>query len=460
MPKGYDFGKVEIDVEPGSKRTQEVPDADTPFRMLVIGDFSGRASRGLPANRPRPILVDRDNFDHVMSRLSPTLEMERKDGSKLSMSFRELDDFHPDRLFEQVEIFRSLRHLRDQLQDPDTFGETVEQLHHPPAQARKAPDVISLSSGSLLEDALAATETRSGSKRADPIQDYVRQIVAPHLVQKANPKQAEMIARVDAASSAEMRTLLHHPRFQALESLWRGLFWLIRNVETSTQLKILILDLSKAEMASGVIDQLIDAAGDEPWSLLVADATFGGSGDLKLLARMGSIARKAGAAFLSAADTAALGSEEWEALRASSQASYIGLAMPRFLLRLPYGKQNSAAEQFDFEEMPESRHEGYLWGNPAFACATLIAASFSADGWDMRPGEYQEISGLPIHVYKEGGETKMKPCAEIWLTQREVELLLEQGIMPLISMRDSDRVKVGRIQSMRAGSVPLAGRWS
>jgi type VI secretion system protein ImpC len=213
-------------------------------------------------------------------------------------------------------------------------------------------------------------------------------------------------------------------------------------------------------MASGVIEQLIDMAGDEPWSLLVADETFGQPADLKLLSHMGKLARKAGAAFLAAADPAALGSEEWEALRSTPQASYIGLAMPRVLLRLPYGKQNTGTEQFYFEEMPESTHEAYLWGNPSFACATLIAETFSADGWDMRPGEFQELSGFPIHTYTEDGEAKMKPCAEVWLTQRDVELLLEQGIMPLISMKNSDRIRVGRIQSIRIGAVPLAGRWS
>jgi type VI secretion system protein ImpC len=429
--------------------------------VLVMGDFTGRASRGLPAHRPKPVFVDRDNFDHVMARLAPSLQLENADGREVSLTFRDLDDFHPDRLFEQLNLFLSLRQLRDQLQDPEVFRETAEQLQAPPARGEKALKAASLASGNLLDDLIEATETRSPkARRSDPVQDYVRQIVAPHIVPKANPKQAEMIAQVDAATSAEMRALLHHPKFQALESVWRSLFQLVRNVETNSQLKLFLLDLTKSELASGVVEQLIDIAGDEPWSLLVADETFGQSADLKLLSHMGKLARKAGAAFLAAADPSALGSDEWEALRSTPQASYIGLAMPRVLLRLPYGKQNSGTEQFDFEEMPESKHEAYLWGNPAFACATLVAEGFSADGWEMSPGQFQEISGLPIHTYTDDGETKMKPCAEVWLTQREVELLLEQGIMPLISIKNSDRVRIGRIQSIRTGAVPLAGRWT
>jgi type VI secretion system protein ImpC len=461
VPKPYDFGRVELDVEPKAEKPSLSPDSETPFRILVTGDFTGRASRGIPAHRPKPVLVDRDNFDYVMARLAPSLRLESAEGREISLSFRDLDDFHPDRLFEQLDLFSSLRQLRDQLQDPELFRETAEQLQAPPARAAKAPQAASLAAGSLLDDMIEATETRSPkARRSDPVQDFVRQIVAPHIVPKANPKQAEMIAQVDAATSAEMRALLHHPRFQALESLWRSLFQFVRNVETGPQLKIFILDLTKPEMASGVIDQLIDMAGDEPWSLLVADETFGQPADLRLLSYMGKVARKAGAAFLAAADLSALGSDEWEALRSTSQASYIGLAMPRVLLRLPYDKQNIGIEQFDFEEIPEPKHEGYLWGNPAFACATLIAETFSADGWEMRLGQFQELSGFPIHTYVQDGETKMKPCAEVWLTQREVELLLEQGIMPLISMKNSDRVRVGRIQSIRTGAVPLAGRWS
>ncbi len=465
MPKPYNFGSVEIDIEPGAERKPVTLDSDAPFRILVIGDFTGRASRGFPPQRPRPILVDRDNYEHVMARLAPSINLDSADGRRISIAFRDLDDFHPDRLFEKLDLFRSLRQLRDQLGDPDAFRETADQLQPPPPSV-KAPDVVSLAKGSLLDDMIEATESRPAAKRgqtrrSDPIEEYVRKIVAPHIVPKSHPKQSEMMAQVDEATSAEMRALLHHPHFQAVEAAWRGLFFLVRNVETSTDLKIYLLDIPKAEMGSGAIGEVLDAAGDERWSLLVADATFGGAtGDLELLSSLGKTARKAGAALLAAGDLAAIESEAWQTLRSTPQASYIGLALPRMLLRLPYGKQNSGVDQFDFEEMPESKHDAYLWGNPAFACASLIAECFSESQWQMRPGQFQEISGLPIHTYTDDGETKMKPCAELWLTQREVELLLEQGIMPLISIKDSDRVRVGRIQSIRTGAVPLAGQWS
>src|SRR5260370_27250159 len=107
----------------------------------------------------------------------------------------------------------------------------------------------------------------------------------------------------------------------------------------------------------------------------------------------------------------------WSEVTAIPEASYIGLALPGFLLRLPYGKATSATERFPLEELTgEPKHQEYLWGNPAFACACLIAEAFSESGWDMRPGDALDISGLPAHVYKKDGEAVMKPCAEVLMT--------------------------------------------
>ena len=94
----------------------------------------------------------------------------------------------------------------------------------------------------------------------------------------------------------------------------------------------------------------------------------------------------------------------WEALRKLPEASYLGLALPRFLLRLPYGADTDPTERFAFEEMDaRPEHDHYLWGNPALACAYLLAQAFSQDGWDLRPGVVQEIESLPLHVYREAG---------------------------------------------------------
>jgi len=116
------------------------------------------------------------------------------------------------------------------------------------------------------------------------------------------------------------------------------------------------------------------------------------------------------------------GNRAWEALKKTSRGLLPGSRPARFLLRLPYGKDTDPTERFAFEEMearPEYDH--YLWGNPALACAYLLARAFSQDGWDLRPGAVQEIESLPLHVYKEEGESRVTPCAEVLLTERAAE---------------------------------------
>jgi type VI secretion system protein ImpC len=152
--------------------------------------------------------------------------------------------------------------------------------------------------------------------------------------------------------------------------------------------------------------------------------------------------------------------EAWHSLRALPEAAYVGLALPRFLLRLPYGPDTEPVELFDFDEMPgEPVHEQYLWGNPAMACASLLGQEFSESGWAMRPGTLQEIGGLPIHVHTSGEERKTTPCAEVVLTERAAEAILDKGIMPLLSFKGRDTVRLARFQSMADPPTRLAGRW-
>ena len=158
----------------------------------------------------------------------------------------------------------------------------------------------------------------------------------------------------------------------------------------------------------------------------------------------------AGAPFLGEADPGKSGAEsgdgalEWERLRQLPEACWIGLAMPRLLLRLPYGKKTDPVESFDFEEMPGVPiHQQYLWGNPAFACVQLLA----------------EIDRLPVHIYEAEGEKHAKPCAEVLLTERDIEWILDQGYMALDSKRDRDVVRLVRFQSIAKPPARLSGRW-
>ena len=110
--------------------------------------------------------------------------------------------------------------------------------------------------------------------------------------------------------------------------------------------------------------------------------------------------------------------------------------------------------------MPEvPSHDYYLWGNPSFVCVYLLAQAFSHHGWNLRPGVVQDIDGLPLHVYKEQGESRVKPCAEVVLTERAAEIILDNGLMPLLSFRKQDSVRLARFQSLADPLTHLAGRW-
>jgi len=115
---------------------------------------------------------------------------------------------------------------------------------------------------------------------------------------------------------------------------------------------------------------------------------------------------------------------------------------------------------FDFEEMPyASIHNLYLWGNASIACTYLIAGAFIRNEWNLKPGSVLDIENLPLHLYKEAGESRTKPCAEVVFTKEAAELVLEKGLMPLLSLKNQDRVRLARFQSMAYPPENLAGRW-
>src|SRR5215467_4473418 len=132
MPRTSSLASVQIDVGEKPEQIQPVDD-DTPFRILVAGNFSGGAGRVR-----KPIEIDRDNFDQVLAVIAPELRL-AFGGQPVSIKFRELDDFHPDQLFERLAPFQALRDLRRNLSDSATFAATAAQFAPPPRpQARSA----------------------------------------------------------------------------------------------------------------------------------------------------------------------------------------------------------------------------------------------------------------------------------------------------------------------------------
>jgi type VI secretion system protein ImpC len=445
MPRTSTLSSVELDVLEESRRA-EPADPETPFRILVAGDFSGGAGK----NR-RTIEIDRDNFDEVMNRLAPELRLPFGNG-EMAVKFRELDDFHPDRIFQNLPPFQKLRELREGLED----GSIAPPKARASASAAESPRPAS--GADLLRDMMGEPATPAASVRRSDWDQMLHDIVAPYAAPGDNPRKAEMVAQTDRAIAGEMRAVLHHPKFQALEAAWRGLYFLVRRLETGESLRIFLVDLPREALTA---EALRRAVGDEAWGV-IAGLYYFESKDQDTLGEIAFVARVAGASFIASLGLGEVGLDKGFAdLRQSAHARWVGLALPRFLLRLPYGKSGTEAESFAFEELnAKPEHERYLWGNPSIACAYLLGEAFTRFGWAMRPNSVRDIEGLPAHTYKEDGEMQLKPCAEVLLTDEAAEMLLDRGFMPLESMKNSDRVRVVRFQSVAEPPAALAGRWN
>ncbi len=462
-----------------------------PMRLLVIGDFSGQSATARPALAQRPTLkVDIDNLDTVMRRLMPRALLPCGE-----VDFAEIEDFHPDSLYARLDVFRALREMRQRLADPARFAQAAAELGQgsraAPGPAPAASAAPASADGGLLAQLLggnpvaqpaaaAAQPAAAPSTAAASIDALICRIVAPHIVPDIAPQQASLIKSVDAAVTDQMRALLHAPAFQQLESAWRGLQWLISSLELDEQLQLHLFDASRDELlddvvaAQGRIDQtgvykaLVDRWRNQPggqgWSVITGLYSFGPSvEDIGLLAALGVLASQAGGPFLAAGDPALAGDDAaalagWNTLRHSEVAPWIGLAAPRLLLRLPYGKGSDPVAAFAFEEFGAAPvHGQFLWGNGGLACALLIGRAFSAKGWDFEPGDEREIGDLPAYTYVKDGERELQACAEQYLGEAAGELLMAAGLMPVMSHRHRNAVTVMRFQGVGQPAGALSG---
>jgi len=500
---------------------QGIPQHDAPFRILLLGNFSGRHQSETPntireQRLRKPLPVDRDNVDEVMDHIGVRLDlpMGEFDNQTIPLPLKNLDAFCPDQLVTLTDRMRPLLDLRSRLRNTKTFPAAAAELHALAPISRilstqqaanpKNHDSIgrpSSSNAELLGEMLAEAEgtSRAGTavESAGDWREFLRSIAAPFLVPGADPQQDEYVRHVDTALSAMMRAILHHPVFQAMEAAWRGLAFLVSRLETGTELQLYVLDITQAELAADVLDredlegadcyrilveETLHTPGGRPWAVIGGLYIFGESEeDLRLLARIALLAQQARAPFIAAASPRLLGCarihdtpnaqdwqpveaglrQRWTELRRTPAARHLGLVLPRFLLRLPYGPDTDAIDGFAFEEMTEdARHEDYLWANPVIACLSLLGASFIDAGWSLRPGQNQEIEGLPLHVHTDHGSRCLIPCAETLLTEHTAHQILEQGLMPLLSLKDQDTVRLARFQSIADPPTPLAAQWS
>lgn len=354
------------------------------------------------------------------------------------------------------------------------------------AKQTQAAEAATVEAGGVLDQIIS--ETRIG--KDDWERDQSRRQIAT-LVDEVMKGQLRVskdleatisarIADIDRLLSAQLNTIMHAPEFQKLEGSWRGLHYLVMQSETSVMLKLRVLNISKKELGKDlekaaefdqsalfkkVYEEEYGTFGGAPYGALVGDYEFGRHPqDIALLEKISNVAAAAHAPFLSAADPGLMGLEsftdlpnprdlakkfetpdyaKWKSFRESDDSRYVGLALPRVLMRLPYGPDTVPVETFNFkEDVDGTDHSKYLWGNAAYAMATRLTDSFAKYGWcaTIRGVEGGgKVEGLPTHTFStDDGEIAMKCPTEIAITDRREKELSDLGFMPLVHCKGTD----------------------
>jgi type VI secretion system protein ImpC len=319
------------------------------------------------------------------------------------------------------------------------------------------------------------------------------QLISPDVIKTISA----MIAEIDRKLSEQINLILHHEDFKALEGTWRGLHHLVNNTETDETLKIRVFNISKNEAKktlkkfegnawdqSPLFKKLygdeFDTPGGHPYGCLIGDYHFDHSPeDVKMLSNIAQVCAAMHAPFITGAAPSVLSMDSWQelsnprdltkifqtadyaawkSLRESDDARYLGLTMPRFLSRLPYGAKTVPLEQFDFEEDTEGAdHNKYTWSNAAYAMGVNITRAFKLYGWCARIRGAESggvVEGLPVHSFPtDDGGVDMKCPTEIAIGDRREAELAKNGFMPLSHYKNTDYAVFMGAQSLQKPAV-------
>ncbi|OLS63973.1 type VI secretion system contractile sheath large subunit [Pseudomonas putida] len=303
----------------------------------------------------------------------------------------------------------------------------------------------------------------------------------------------QMLAQIDARIGKQMDVVLHNPGFQALESSWRGLKFLVDRTDFRENTQIDLLHVTKTELLddfesasditrSGLYRHVYTAGygqfGGSPVGCMVSNYTFGPSApDIKLLGYVASVGAMAHAPFLGAAGPEMLNLEsfqelanlkevkdifdgprftKWRALRDSEDSRYLGLSMPRFLLREPFDPLENPVRSFDYRETIDGDHDNYLWGNTSFALASRIVDSFARYRWCpniIGPQSGGTVDDLPVHLYESLGQLQAKIPTEVLVSDRREFELSSEGFIPLTMRKGSDNAAFFSANSVQRPKV-------
>lgn len=337
---------------------------------------------------------------------------------------------------------------------------------------------------SLLDQLVETARIKPGDE-AYPVarqglQAFIAHLLEPqHAVERVTPATVDdMIADLDRKLCAQVDAILHHAEFQRMESAWRSLKFLVDRTNFRENIKIQMLSVSKRHLlddfedaaditSSGLYKNLYTAEygqfGGQPFGAIIGNYEFGpGTQDMKLLQYTASVAAMSHSPFIAAANPEFFGADsfedlpnlkdlasildgpqfaKWNAFRESEDSRYVGLTLPHFLLRVPYGPDTVPAKKFDYKESASSGNTQFLWGNAAFAFASRLTGSFADYRWCANvigPQGGGTVSDLPIYSYESMGETQNKIPTEVLISERREFELAEQGFIALTMRKNSD----------------------
>ncbi|KQP34027.1 EvpB family type VI secretion protein [Methylobacterium sp. Leaf102] len=358
------------------------------------------------------------------------------------------------------------------------------------ADPRTLPTTESVTgSTSLLDTAIAATKQTEPDRTEGLLRTLTQTALAGTVSFDRNltVTLTRAIAEIDARISRQLAAVMHDPEFLKLEGSWRGLKYLVHNSETSANLKIRVLNVSKRELGKDLLkatefdqSQIFKAIyenefgtpGGEPYGALIGNYEFSNHfEDIEMLQGLSGVAGAAFAPFIAAASPKLFGFEDfrdlarprdlekifdtveyakWRSYRDSPDSRFVTLTMPRVLARLPYGRETRSVDEFDFEETPGGlvgertslTHAQYCWSNAAFVLGARLTDAFAKTSWAtaIRGAESGgKVESLPMHVFQsDDGDLDLKCPTEVGITDRRDAELGKLGFLPLCHYKNTD----------------------
>ena len=339
-------------------------------------------------------------------------------------------------------------------------------------------------SDSLIDDLVEATRLKPGDEAysitRQGVRAFINELLEPQRsVEKVTQATVdEIIADLDKKLCRQVDAILHHPDFQRLESSWRSLKYLVDQTDFRENNRIEILNVSKQKLREDFEDapEITNSGlykiaytnefgqfGGQPYGAIIANYEMNpGPQDIKLLQNVASVASMAHAPFIAGAGPEFFGVDEfsklpnlkdlasiyempqfakWNAFRESEDARFVGLTVPRFMLRVPYGSQTVPSKKFNYQEGVDEGNSAFLWGNASFAFASRLSASFAQYRWNANiigPQGGGAVKDLPIYNFEAMGEVQSKIPTEILISERREFELAEQGFIALAMRKNSD----------------------